>query len=342
MIVAGFFFAPVIAEGWARAIAAIRPRLSGSLAPALVSGSLVVLVVAEGLPGLALYEPASNLDERAIPEALASGGVVFLPMNHPSGPRRDIERMWAARRSRVPLVNGYSGHSSRMFDTLLHLERVAPDADTRRALYSLLMEFDVDTILVDAPATMSPLIDRGLLQQVAEGVYRIPADVPIPSIRTAQLGSGIGLLMTEAGWSYPEGDGNASWAWSLTRQATLRVPMDGTPRREILLRARAVHPDDSETLELWWNGRSLGAQPLPGKAAWLTYALPAAATRQGWTRFEIHGPEPDSVRNSPDPRRLSVVLCRDHRPLIRGSRAKAPPHAGGQGSSPATTPEGGA
>ncbi len=308
VIVAGFFFAPVIAAGWARAIDGIRRRVSGRFAPALVSAALVVLVVAEGLPGLAYYEPASNLDARAIREELASGGVVFLPMNHPDGPRRDIERMWAARRSGLPLVNGYSCHSSRMFDTLVHLERVSTDAETRRALYSQLIDADVDTILVDAPGTVSPLIDQGLLQPVAEGVYRIPAGVRSPSVQTAQLGSGIGLLMTEAGWSYPEGDGNASWTWSLTRRATLRVPMDGTPRREIVLRARAVHPEDAQMLELWWNGRSLGAQLLAGEAKPLTYALPAAATRPGWVRFEIRGPEPVGVRGSPDPRRLSVCV----------------------------------
>jgi hypothetical protein len=230
---------------------------------------------------------------------------VFFPLAEAAGAGREISRMWAARASGVPIVNGYSGHESRLYQTLRRVQSAELDRDTRLAVYSLLRSFDVDTIIGDAPTPA--LLDPALLQPMANGIFRIPGEVRPPRIDRLAIGEGLGLVVTESGWSYPERNASESWVWSADRRPILRLPMDGAPRRQISFRARS-QTTGSDELELWWKGRRLGVQPLDLTPTLLTFRLPPGATVAGWIELELRGPAPRRLPGNPDLRALSVCL----------------------------------
>jgi hypothetical protein len=302
VVLAAIFLAPAIAAGWSQALHWISRRCSSRLMGHALLMLLALLTVAEGLPGLAAYERVSYLRDEAVPPNVASRGLLFLPL---SDPAHEIRRMWLARRSRLPVVNGYTGHSSQLLDVLRSLQGSGTDDETRRAVYSRLLHVGVDTIVTDSP--VPSLVDAGTLRQLSDRVYRIPPDVRQPNVRPMALGRGAGLLVPDFGWSYAEGNADESWVWSIDRRAAILVPMNGRPT-QIAFRARSLHPDNVESIELWWNGQLLGAQPLRREAAVISFPLPEAATRDGWTRFELVGPPPVRVPGSVDPRRLSVCV----------------------------------
>jgi hypothetical protein len=226
--------------------------------------------------------------------------VLFMPLGEPG---EETRRMWLARDRGVPVVNGYSGHPSFLWEAIHRLESSEVADDVRRALYSRLQAAGVDTIIVEPSG--SPLVAEGLLERVSNGVFKIAA-ASVPGLRTMALGRGVGLLLPEVGWSYPEHDDNDSWVWSLDRHALIAVPMDGSTVKTMAMRVRALH--DSARLELWWNGRYLGTNRAGTTAGVVTFDLPAEATRPGWNRFDVVGPAPQRPRDSEDPRRLSVCV----------------------------------
>jgi hypothetical protein len=297
------FIAPIVAAGWQRvydwiARGASRPTLAATLTIVLLA-----ITAAEALPGFVSYDVSPDLREEALPSELASGAIAFLPL---SSPGLETRRMWRARRSGLPVVNGYSGHFSPLWEAINHLQAGETDEPIRRALYTRLLDAGVDTLIVDAPS--GPLVDPELLRPVGDRVFRIPPDIRYPALSQIALGRGAGLLLPESGWSYPERSETESWVWSLDRRATMAVPMEGTRHREIALRVRSLDRSDPVELQLWWNRRLLGTRPLTREPAVVTFPLPEAATRTGWTRFEIVGPEPRRVRGSEDRRRLGVCV----------------------------------
>jgi hypothetical protein len=152
------------------------------------------------------------------------------------------------------------------------------------------------------------LLDAGVDTIVHEpsGSIRLSDSGPPPVPPTIALGRGAGLLLPEIGWSYPEQDGPESWVWTLDRRAVLRIPFDGTPRSKLTLRVRVLNRDTE--VELWWNGRSLGAHTAGSSPRVVMFDLPPEATRAGWTEFELRGPAPVHPRGSADPRRLGVCV----------------------------------
>jgi hypothetical protein len=275
-----------------------RPILAATLTIVLAA-----IAAAEAVPGFVSYAAAPDLREEALPSELASGAIVFLPL---SSPGVETRRMWLAQRSGVPVVNGYSGHVSPLWEAINHLQAGETDEPSRRAFYTRLLDAGVDTIIADAPS--GPLIDPELLRPVGDRLFRIPQDIRFPTLSQIAMGRGAGLLLPESGWSYPEQGETDSWVWSLDRQATLAVPMDGTPHREIALRVQSLDRSDPLELQLWWNRRLLGTQQLTREPGIVAFPLPEAATRTGWTRFEVVGPDPRPVRGSADRRWLGVCV----------------------------------
>jgi hypothetical protein len=300
---AAIFLAPIVAAGWEYVYRWIARNTSRPTRAATATVVLLLIAAAEALPGMVSYEAAPDLREEALPADLASGALVFLPLSSPSVETR---RMWLARRSGLPAVNGYSGHVSPLWDAISHLQAGDTDERSRRALYTRLLDAGIDTVIVDTPR--SPLVDPELLRTVGANIFRIPPDLSVPAFSRIALGRGAGLLVPESGWSYPEQDETASWVWSIDRYATIAVPMDGTPHREIALRVRSLDPSAPAELELWWNRRLLGRRPLTHEPGIVAFPLPEVATRTGWARFEVIGPDPRPVPASADRRRLGVCL----------------------------------
>jgi hypothetical protein len=300
VVVAGLFLAPVLAAGWQ----AVHARVHARLPPGWATPGLLVLlasVATEALARPAWFEAAPDLQTEALPRGVESGGVLFLPLAEAVGPVREVRRMWMARTSQVALVNGYSGNVSPLYARLRSLQRAGTDEGTLRALYSWLRHVGVDTIVIEEPS--SPLFDPSLLEPMAENVYRIPSVAP-PAFETAPM-DGVGLIAAQEGWSYPERNASDSWVWSTSRRAALVIPMDGRPRHTLSLRANSLV---LAPLEVWWNGTRLGVQPVGLTPGWLDFPLPPAAAAAGWSAFELVGPAPTPVPESPDPRRLGLCL----------------------------------
>ncbi len=297
------FLGPIVAAGWESIHGRIMRATSRGTLAATLTIVLVAIAAAEAVPGFVSHAVAPDLRQEALPAELASGAIVFLPL---SSPEVETRRMWLARRSGLPVVNGYSGHFSPLWEAISHLQAGETDEPTRRAFYTRLLDAGVDTIILDAPS--GPLIEPQLLRGVGNHVFRIPSDTRYPTLSQIAMGRGAGLLLPESGWSYPEQGETDSWVWSLDRYATMAVPMDGTPHREIALRVRSLDRSDPAELQLWWNRRLLGTQPLTREPGIVVFTLPEAATRTGWTGFELIGPDPRPVRGSADRRWLSVCL----------------------------------
>jgi hypothetical protein len=301
VMLAAVFLAPAIADAWRAVFEWLERRLVLRAAAIAVEAILVVAIVAEGLPGLARYERVTDADLAIPPREIKSGAVLFLPLSAPAG---EVRRMWHARNSGVPVVNGYSGHPSFLWETIRHLQSAELTDDLRRIFYSRLLAAGVDTVIVEGPE--SPLVSDRYLQPLGERVFRI-ANVSItPLPRTIALGSGAGLLIPEIGWSYPERSDTESWVWTVDRRAEMSVPMDGSAVRTLELRVRALR--NESPLELVWNGRSLGTRTVSSSTSVVRFDLPAEATGAGWMRFAIEGPPPVPVPDSEDPRRLSVCV----------------------------------
>lgn len=301
VILAAIFLAPAIAEAWRAVFAWLERRLVLRPAAIVVGALLVVAVAAEGLAGFARHERVTYLATAIPPRELKSGAALFLPLSAPGG---EIRRMWHARNSGVPVVNGYSGHQSYLWETVRQLEGAQLPDDVHRLFYTRLLAAGVDTVIVEGPG--SSLASDRYLQPLGQSTFRI-INAPIaPLPRTMPLGSGAGLLIPEIGWSYPEQSDTESWVWMHNRRAEMSVPMDGSPVRALELRVRALR--NESPLELFWNGRSLGTRTVSSNPSVVRFDLPAEATGAGWMRFAIEGPEPVPVPASEDPRRLSVCV----------------------------------
>jgi hypothetical protein len=301
VILAAVFLAPAIADGWRAVFEWLERRLVLRPAAIIVGALLVVATVAEGLAGLARYERVTDAELAIPPREIKSGAVLFLPLLTPAG---EIRRMWHARHSGVAVVNGYSGHPSYLWEAIRHLQRAELTDDLRRFFYSRLLAAGVDTVIVEDPG--SPLVSDRYLQPIGERVFRIVNASITPLPRTIALGSGGGLLIPETGWSYPERSDLESWVWTVDRRAEMSVPMDGSAVHALELRVRALR--NESPIELVWNGRSLGTRTVSSSTSVVRFDLPAEATRAGWTRFALEGPKPVRVRDSEDPRRLSVCV----------------------------------
>lgn len=301
VILAAIFLAPAIADAWQRLFEALQRRAVRRSAAAMLSAVLVVAVVAEGVAGPAIYEPVTFVGTPVPSPQIKSGAVLFLPLYGPAG---EIRRMWNARASGVPTVNGYSGHPSYLWEAMRYLHPAPLTDDIRRLFYSRLLAAGVDTVIVEEDG--SPVVDGRHLQRLDDRAFRITPASTGSLPRTIALGRGAGLLVPEIGWSYPEQSETESWVWTLDRHAEMSVPMDGGAVRSLELRVRALR--DGSPLKLSWNGQALGTRVVSTSSRVVRFELPAEATRAGWTRFALAGPEPIGVSNSEDPRRLSVCV----------------------------------
>lgn len=300
---AAIFLAPAIASGWSTILAAIAARQPGVTA-SIVTLLLAGVVSAEALPERARFDAALPLSSHAVPVEAGRDAIVMLPLAAPYGPHGEIARMWSARLAGVPIVNGYSGHESSLYRHLRYLLDTTPDAEGQSALYALLRDNGVSTIVA---AQASAWVDSSRLRQTAPGVFHIPDEARMLHVSRLEMGRGAGLVVTESGWSYPERNERESWIWSTSQRATLRVPLGSEPRRTIALRARS-QSDAGEELELWWRGRRLGVRPLSKGPAFHEFRLPAAANGAGWIDLELRGPRPIRVLGNSDIRALSVCL----------------------------------
>jgi len=303
VLLAAIFLAPAIAAGWTSVHAAVARRFPAT-AGQLVAFLLAGLVVAEGLAGVAWFERAWAQSMGRLPVAAGSNAVLMVPLAEAAGPRREIARMWSARLAGVPIVNGYSGNESPLYRRLRDRQAAAPDPAVQRALYALLLRFGVTTIVADSP--VPSILDESTLVQVAPGVFRIPDAVARVGVDRFEMGRGAGLILTDWGWSYPERNERESWVWSVQPRATLLVPLGGVPRRQISLLARSQSEGDE--LQLWWNGRLLGAQKIGETPMLHSFSLPVEASSAPWIDVEVRGPLPVRLPGNPDPRALGVCL----------------------------------
>jgi hypothetical protein len=301
VILAAIFLAPVIADAWQRLFDVIQRHLVLRPVVMALATVLVLGTVAEGVASFATYEPVTFVGAQVPSPQIKSRGVLFLPLESPAG---EIRRMWNARASGVPTVNGYSGHPSYLWEAIRHLNAAPPTDEVQQLFYSRLLAAGVDTVIVEADG--SPLVDGHRLQRLDDRAFRITRESTGTAPRTVALGRGAGLLVPEIGWSYPEQSETESWVWTLDRHAEFSMPMDGSGARALELRVRALR--DRSPLELWWNGQLLGSRTVSTSPSVMRFDLPAEATRSGWTQFVIEGPEPIGVSNSTDPRRLSVCV----------------------------------
>jgi hypothetical protein len=297
---AAIFLAPVVAAGWTLIGTAIARQRAGRWAP-VVTLALAAIMTAEGLANRAWYEDARPLSPAGVPERAGTAAFVMVPLLDPRG---EIARMWAARLAGVPIVNGYSGHPSPLYRVLGSLQASTLDAESQRALYALLRHDGVSTIVVTEP--VPGWIDPARLLATAPGVYRIPKEADAFSLDRIVMSRGAGLVVTAAGWSYPERNDRESWVWSTSRRALLRIPLGGVRRTAIALRARS-QSDGGDELEVWWGGRRLGVQPLSTSPAFLEFRLPES-TGRSWIDLELRGPRPIHMPGNPDPRALSICL----------------------------------
>jgi hypothetical protein len=251
---AAIFLAPVIAAGWTWILAAIARRRAGASAPTLVL-VLAAIATAEGLSSRAWYEPARPLTSPVIPDTAGPGALVMIPLAGTVTARDEIPRMWSARLAGVPIVNGYSGHQSRLYRQLWNLQESQLDEEARRALYALLVHEGVRTMV--AIGLAADWIEPSRLRETAPGVYRIPDEAGVLQLDRIVMGRGAGLVVTATGWSYPERSDRESWVWSTSQRATLRIPIGGARRHTIALLARSQTAGTDE-LELWWRGRGGG------------------------------------------------------------------------------------
>jgi hypothetical protein len=305
VLVAAIVLAPALAVGWTGIQHWLARRVPARAVPWLVL-ALAGVVVAEALPAAAWYENAGDLTAHEPRPARSSGAVLMVPLAQAAGPRREIARMWSARLEGVPLVNGYSGHESALYRRLRELQADRTDRAVLGGLYALLRRHGVTTIVTDGSPSPSPLVDASTLVEEAPGVFRIPDAVAQVRVDRFEMGRGAALMLTEAGWSYPERNDSQSWVWSVRPRATLQVPLGGVPRRQISVLARSQSEGDE--LELWWNARRLGVQPLGRSPMLHAFRLPAEVSALDWIDLEVRGPTPVRVAGNPDPRALGVCV----------------------------------
>ena len=251
-------------------------------------------------------------------------GVLMVPLGEAAGTRLEIARMWSARRAGVPIVNGYSGNDSPLYRRLRDLQAAAPDPAVQRALYALLHRFGVTTIVADRP--VPSMIDESTLLPVAPGVFRIPDAVARVRVDRFEMGRGAALILTDSGWSYPEHNDHESWVWSVQRRATLQVPLGGVPRRQISLLARSQSSEGDE-LELWWNGRRLGVQPLGETPKLHSFRLPEASSVAGLDRPRGARATAGADARQSRPTRARRVRLRDQVGVITAAPARYSPLA---------------
>ena len=304
VLLAAVFLAPAIAAGWTSIHALVARRLA-SKAAEWVAFFLAAMVVAEGLPGRATYEQAWAVPIGELPASAGRDAVLIVPLAERAGPRREIARMWSARRAGVPLVNGYSGGESTLYRRLREVEASPPNRATQHAAYALLHRYGVTTIIADR--RVPSMIDESTLVEVASGVFRIPDTAARLRVDRFGMGRGEGLILTESGWSYPERNERESWVWSVHPRATLQVPLGGVPRRRISLLARSQSAA-GDPVELWWNGQRLGVQTFDETPRPHSFSLPEEAAGAAWIDLELRGPRPTRLPDSRDPRALGICL----------------------------------
>lgn len=305
VLLAAVFLAPAIAAGWTSIHAFVARRLPSKAAEWVVF-LLAAMVVAEGLAGRAMYEPAWAVPIGELPVSAGRDAVLIVPLAERAGPRREIARMWSARRAGVPLVNGYSGGESTLYRRLRDVQASPPSRATQHAAYALLNRYGVTIIIADQ--RVPSIIDESTLLEIAPGVFRIPDTTARLRVDRFEMGRGEGLILTESGWSYPERNERESWVWSVHARATLQVPLGGVPRRQISLLARSQSAT-GDPVGLWWNGQRLGVQIIGETPRWHSFSLPeTAADGADWIDLELRGPRPIRLPGSRDPRALGICV----------------------------------
>ena len=304
VLLAAIFLAPAIAAGWTSVHAAVARRLPATAAQ-LVAFLLAGAVVAEGLAGVAWFERAWAQSVGRLPVAAGSDAVLMVPLAEAAGTRREIARMWSARLAGVPIVNGYSGNDSPLYRRLRDLQAAAPDPAVQRALYALLHRFGVTTIVADRP--VPSMIDESTLLQVAPGVFRIPDAVARVRVDRFEMGRGAALILTDSGWSYRSttSTNRGSGRSSAAQRCRCRSAVCHAGRSAC---SRDLSRREGDELELWWNGRRLGVQPLEETPKLHSFRLPEASSAADWIDVEVRGPVPVRLPGNPDPRALGVCV----------------------------------
>ena len=309
VLLSGLFLTPVLAQGWQALQTKLRKRLPGPRSALAVSIFLLVLLCSESLPGLAIYERIP--DRGSVSEKkIESEGILFLPIPPLGLAWQEIERMWLARRMGCPTVNGYSGYFPPLYTHLYGLQKQTLSRDMRTALYSLLRELGVDTIVFQGSA--HPFVDREILRERLPGIYSIPDNTRLPEFESISPGHDVGLLLPISGWHYPESREDYSWMWSFMPTARIRLPVARAADLYLKIRVRSLYPANTQILELLLNGSSLGKRLLSYSDSFLLFQLPARRVKAGWNEIEFRGPPPVQPQQmgipTTDSRKLGLCL----------------------------------
>jgi len=111
------------------------------------------------------------------------------------------------------------------------------------------------------------------------------------------------LPLRARNFSDPEVEDGVRCRWVRDRDARLFIPLSRASAVQVTVRARALETVEPQSMELDWNGTTVGRQPM--STAWVdyTFAVPAAAVRAGTNE---------------------VVLRFDRAPLFRRVRGYGP------------------
>ena len=311
VLLVGFFVTPIVSLGWERLFKAVRGRSVDQRRAVVVGMLLMSFCLAESLPGFAFYD---RLDEqpgtRWEAKDLRPKGLLFLPLPASADAHQEIDRMWTARRLGVPTVNGYSGYFSRPYENIRKLQQQEISRETARAFYVFLLQHGIDTIVLKSDS--HPLVDPHLLKRVPPDIYLIPESLSLPTIERIRMGEGIGLLLPDRGWSYPEYLESDSWIWSMTAKPGMWLPVEAKMEGSLQLRARSIDPSSSQQTEVFFNGVSLGKRTLTHHPSFLSFNLPQGLVQPGWGELEFEGPPPrrpiPAEGQPQDPRNLGICL----------------------------------
>jgi hypothetical protein len=82
-------------------------------------------------------------------------------------------------------------------------------------------------------------------------------------------------------FSDPEAEDGVRCRWVRDRDARLFIPLSRASAVQVTVRARALETVEPQFMGLDWNGTSIGPQPMTTAWADYTFAVPAAAVREG-------------------------------------------------------------
>lgn len=164
-------------------------------------------------------------------------------------------------------------------------ERPVAQADRDRArAWAAFVNIRYVMIHRDKLPPTAEALARDLLQLtlVAEdgalALYRVAEPLAIP--QTFTPGSDQGRMILGEGWSPPAGaagaDGEPAAVYAQRREVRLLLPL-GSEASTLLMQMRALAAD--QRVSLWVDGMQLGTQALGQARTWLTFTVPAAASR---------------------------------------------------------------